>query len=97
MRKLLISDPSGLIGALTLIVAVPTTGLAAVGATVGFRKWWGILLTIPAFLLGVFACWMLARAFLHDFSSSEPLLDFGALVLAAVIPLFLVWRWLPED
>ena len=96
MRKLLISDPSGLMGLLTLIVGVPTTGLAAIGSTVGFRKWWGLLLTLPAFLLGAFACWMLVRAFIHQFSTNEPLVDFGGLAIAAGIAGFLAWRWWPK-
>ena len=96
MRKLLISDYSGLMGVLTLIAAVPTTGLAVVGATVGFRKWWGILLTIPAFLLGVFACSMLVRLFFTGIPTNEPLLDIGGLALAAGIAGFLAWRWWPD-
>lgn len=97
MRKLLISDPSGLMGILTLIVAVPTTGLGVVGATVGFKKWWGFLLAVPAFLLGVFACFMLGRFVLLGIDvNARTLIDLGGLSLAILIAALLGWRWLAD-
>jgi Ni/Fe-hydrogenase subunit HybB-like protein len=56
----------GMIAAIFFLPTLVSAGLAAVGSTVGFRKWWGVLLVIPSLLLSALGVYGLALALVTD-------------------------------